>query len=160
MDLHSNLAPVESLIGVWRGEGTGHYPTIPSFTFDEELTFTNIGKPFLHYQQRTWGPGGTPIHTETGYVRVVGSDLVEFVLALPTGQAEIGEGPLIPTDTGFSMSLTSQVINSSTAKLVELTVRKYVVDGDRLHTSFGMAAVGQNLTNHLETNLVRVGENP
>lgn len=156
MELHANLEVVRSLIGVWRGEGTGHYPTITSFEFTEELTFTNIGKPFLHYQQRTWTKDGKPMHTETGYLRVPNPEQVEFILALPTGQTELGEGPLVSHDSGFTISLESRVQNSSTAKQVDMTTRSYALEGDTLRTEFGMMAVGQPLTNHLQSSLHRV----
>ena len=79
MTLHPGLSAVAGLIGTWRGEGAGEYPTIDSFTYTEEVTFTDVGKPFLHYVQRTWSPAGAPMHTETGYLRLVDGSAVEFV---------------------------------------------------------------------------------
>lgn len=156
MDLHANLKPVAALVGVWKGPGQGFYPTIKTFDYVEELTFTNIGKPFLHYQQKTWSPTGTPLHTETGYLRIPSPGNVEFILALPTGQTELAEGTLVEGEAGFKISLTSALHNSSSAKRVDATTRKYTLSGDVLEMRFGMAAVGQPMTDHLAATLTRV----
>lgn len=156
MPLHPGLAPVAGLLGTWRGGGAGEYPTITPFTYTEELTFTDVGKPFLHYVQRTWSPAGAPMHTETGYVRVVGGATVELVLALPTGQTELAEGPLTVTDNGFTCALAARVMNSSSAKQVDATERHLTLDGDTLTTRFAMAAVGVPMTGHLTSELRRV----
>src|SRR5699024_8755400 len=89
MSMHANLQPVAALVGTWRGPGNGHYPTITDFSYTEELTFTDVGKPFLAYLQRTWSPDGTPMHTESGFLRVPGPETVEMTLAQPTGQTEL-----------------------------------------------------------------------
>ena len=157
MALHPNLMPVSELVGTWQGPGHGDYPTIENFEYTEELTFTDVGKPFLHYAQRTWSPAGVAMHVETGYVRVPGDGTIELVLALPTGQTELAEGSLIMAEDGFEAELTSQVVNSASAKAVETTVRRLRLAGDELRTEFEMAAVGIELTLHLSSVLTRQG---
>ena len=156
MTLHPDLEAVAALLGTWRGEGSGEYPTIDPFEYTEELTFTDLGKPFLHYVQRTWSPAGAPMHTETGYLRVADGTSVELVLAQPTGQTELAEGPLAPTADGFAGTLDSRVVNAASAKPVEATRRHLVLAGDVLTTRFAMAAVGVPLTHHLASELHRV----
>ena len=157
MALHPALTTVTGLIGTWRGEGRGEYPTIEPFSYTEEVTFTDVGKPFLHYVQKTWSPADAPMHTETGYLRVVDGSAVEFILAQPTGQTELAEGPLTLTDDGFTSRLESRMVNSATAKHVETTVRRMELSGDVLTTSFAMAAVGVPLTHHLSSQMHRIG---
>lgn len=156
MALHPGLTAVAGLIGTWRGEGTGEYPTIDSFRYTEELTFANVGKPFLAYVQRTWGPTGAALHMETGYFRVDVGTRVEFVLAQPTGQTELAQGPLLAAARGFSCTLESRVVNSASAKQVDATQRHLELAGDVLTTRFAMAAVGIPLTHHLASKLHRV----
>lgn len=156
MSLHPALQPVSGLIGTWRGEGRGEYPTINPFEYTEEVTFAEVGKPFLVYTQKTWSPAGAPMHVETGYVRVNDGTAVEFVLAQPTGQTELAEGPLGHTADGFTCTLRSQVVNSATAKHVSETVRHIELAGDVLTTSFAMAAVGVPMTHHLAAKMRRV----
>lgn len=155
MELHPGLTSVAALIGTWRGDGAGEYPTIDSFEYTEEVTFTDIGKPFLHYVQRTWSPAGVPMHTETGYLRVVDGTAIEFVLAQPTGQTELAEGQLSSTANGLSCSLTSKVTNSASAKQVDATERRLELAGNVLTTRFAMAAVGVPMTHHLTSVLHR-----
>lgn len=155
MDLHEQLEPLKELIGTWHGTGFGKYPTITSFEYTEELTLTNVGKPFLVYQQRTWSPTGSPMHVETGYLRHPSPGTIEFILAQPTGQTELAEGTVEESPDGLTIALTARIMNASTAKTVDATTREYTLAGDALTTSFDMAAVGQPMSNHLVSHLVR-----
>lgn len=156
--MHPNLMPVAALVGTFSGEGRGEYPTISDFHYREEVTFTDIGKPFLHYVQLTWTPdGASPMHTETGYLRVGEGGHVEMTIAQPTGQTELCEGKLEVEDGVLTMTFDNiTVVNSTTAKLVHETRRIYHLSGGQLATSFDMAAVGQELTRHLTSTLKRV----
>lgn len=151
MALHPNLTPIAGLVGTWRGPGRGEYPTIAPFEYTEELTFTDVGKPFLLYAQRTWSPAGALMHVETGYLRVPGDGAIELVLALPTGQTELAEGRLTVADGGFRAELGSRVVNSASAKVVDTTERRLQLAGDQLRTEFAMAAVGVPMTHHLSS---------
>ena len=48
-----DLEPLAFLVGTWRGEGAGEYPTIESFRYGVEWVFEHTGKPFLAYGHRT-----------------------------------------------------------------------------------------------------------
>src|SRR5262245_60428164 len=110
------LEPIAFLLGTWRGEGTGEYPTIERFRYVEEVRFWHVGKPFLAYTQRTWAlDDGRPLHGEMGYWRPQPDGRIEVVLAHPTGVVEVQEG----TITGTRIALASaQVARTSTAKEV------------------------------------------
>jgi hypothetical protein len=157
-ELHPDLAPLAFLLGEWEGPGEGHYPTIEPFTFTEHLTFGHVGKPFVSYLQRTWSPDGGPMHTETGYLRAPGPSpdgrghLVELVLSMPTGVAEVLTGTVVDGD----IALTSTLVGlSPTAKRVDGTQRRFRLDGDRLVVDMAMAAVGEPMTHHLHSELRR-----
>jgi hypothetical protein len=93
IELNPALAPVAFLLGTWRGEGEGQFPSIKSFRYREEIRFTHNGKPFLIYSQRTESiDTRQPMHGEAGYLRLVGDGRVEFVIAQPIGFAEISLG--------------------------------------------------------------------
>ena len=155
--MHVNLLPVAGLVGVFHGRGRGAYPTISDFGYIEELTFADIGKPFLQYLQRTWAPDGERLmHTESGFLRVDEGGHIEMTIAQPTGQTESCEGTLETDEDGvLTLTLQAKVTNTTTAKIVHDTRRTYFLRGDQLSTTFDMAAVGQEMTRHLTSTLKR-----
>lgn len=153
-ELHPDLAAIGHLIGTWRGTGAGSYPTIEDFTYREEVTFGHVGKPFLAYGQKTRDAGtDLPLHSETGYWRLIDGRDVEVVLAHPTGILELLVGTL--ADGVFDLSSAS-VVGTPTAKSVTETRRRFEVSGDELRYEVAMAAVGVPLTHHLSATLQRV----
>ncbi|GGI07832.1 UPF0678 fatty acid-binding protein-like protein [Egicoccus halophilus] len=157
-ELHPSLAPLAGLVGTWAGAGEGHYPTIDRFTYTEQVTFTHVGRPFLAYAQRTTSPAtGLPMHAETGFLRVVGSDdparpAIELVLAHPTGVAEVEEGSLAD---GVLELATTTVGLTATAKPVRSLRRRFVLDGDVLAYDLWMAHADTPETHHLRATLHR-----
>ena len=151
--LHPSIEPLAFLLGEWAGEGKGEYPTIQPFVYGEEIRFWHVGKPYLAYGHRTWNiETGAAMHFETGYWRLPAENLVEVVIAQPTGVAEVLEGTL----DGGEISLRSSVISrTSTAKEVTETTRRLAVTGDAMTCDASMAAVGQPLTHHLHSELLR-----
>jgi hypothetical protein len=152
--LHPDIVSLTALLGTWRGEGRGEYPTIDSFGYEEEVTFSHVGKPFLAYGQRTWRqPDRFPLHAETGYLRLIGGARAELLLAHPTGITEVSEGSW----DGRLLHLRSTTIGrSASAKEVTALERRFELDGDLLRYTLAMAAVGQPLTHHLAAELRRV----
>ncbi len=155
---HPDLAPLLFLLGRWEGAGVGGYPTIESFRFGQEISFSHNGKPFLIYASRSWlldedGNQVRPLATETGYWRPQPGGQVEVVLAHPTGIAEIYIGEA----TGTKVELRTDVVaRTATAKEVTAGHRLYglIASGD-LGWAYDMAAVGQPLQPHLSAQLKR-----
>jgi hypothetical protein len=144
--LHPEVVPLAGLLGTWRGEGAGEYPTIASFRYGEEVRFWHVGKPFLAYVQRTWSPDdGRPLHAESGYWRAKPGGVVEV---------EVLEG----RPAGGRVELASTTVaTTGTAKEVTALRRRFELDGDTLAYTVAMAAVGQPLQHHLAATLRRVG---
>lgn len=154
----AEVAPLAALVGIWRGVGTGEYPTIETFRYTQEVEFRPVpGKPLLAYRSATrHRDDDRPLHAESGFLRLVGPASVELVAAQASGIVEVAEG-LVDVEVGTTdlLLISAAVVGSSTAKPVTGTERRYQVTGDTLIADMSMAAMGQPLTHHLHANLQR-----
>jgi hypothetical protein len=161
-ELHPSVTPVRFLLGRWEGVGVGGYPTIESFQFGQEITFSHNGKPYLSYVSRTWrldaeGRPAQPLAMEMGFWRPQPESRIEVVLAHPTGITEIYLGEV--SGTKIEMA-TDVVARTATAKEVRAGHRLYGLAGGDLAYAYDMAAVGEPLQPHLSAQLKRVGPAP
>jgi hypothetical protein len=156
-DLHPDVAALAPLLGTWTGGGEGKYPTIQTFEYLEEVTFSHVGKPFLVYTQKTKAVSdGRPLHAEIGYLRVPQPGRLELVLAHPNGITEIDTGTYSVTADVIGIELSSTTIGlAPSAKEVNDLARSIRIDGDDLSYTVQMGAVGQPLQDHLTATLHR-----
>jgi hypothetical protein len=152
---HPDLASIRFLLGTWRGEGAGGYPTIGSFRYGEEMIFEDVGDRYLLYRQSSWTlDEGAPVHLERGFLRP-GMDprSVELTLAHPLGLAEVGEGRV----NGTSMDISSEKIaRTATGDAVSALLRRYRVEGDALTYEIEMAMDQTPMARHLAAELRKV----
>ena len=156
---HPSLGPLLYLLGRWEGAGVGGYPTIESFRYGQEISFSHNGKPYLIYSSRTWlldddGAIGRPLAMETGFWRPQPDNQLEVLLAHPTGFAEVYLGQI--SGTKIEM-ITDAVVRTSSAKEVTAGRRLYGLIGADLGYAYDMAAVGQPLQSHLSAKLKSAG---
>jgi nitrobindin-like protein len=152
-ELNPALMPVAFLLGTWRGEGEGQYPSIKAFRYREEIRFAHNGKPFLIYSQRTEAiDTGQPMHAEAGFLRLVGGGRVEFVIAQPIGYAEIGLGRV--DGQRIDVECTS-VARTPTAKPVISISRSLWMDGEMLRYELKMGMEDVPLVRHLTASFRR-----
>lgn len=158
-NIHPNCAPLAWLIGTWRGNGQGAYPTIEGFHYGQELIFQQDGRPFIHYLSRSWitddnGEFVRDAAQETGFLRVLEDRSIEFVLSHNLGFVEIWYGDLHESRPSFEL-VTDAVARTATGKDYAGGKRLYgYVEGDLMY-AFDMAAVGQELQPHLWARLER-----
>jgi hypothetical protein len=155
-DLPELVRPYAWLIGTWRGDGVGGYPTIEAdFRFGQEITFECYGKPLLAYQSRSWAlDDNRPLSRETGFWRPQPDGRVEVVLTVAAGLVEVLYGSLVEGPAGSHLELESDVIaHTATAKQVDKEKRMYAVRGGKLMYAMEMSAVGQPLQPHLSAAL-------
>lgn len=152
-DVHAAVEPIAFLLGTWRGTGTGQYPTIDDFAYEEETVFWHNGRPWIAYVQKTRSRStGTAMHSESGYLRPQREGRIEAVIAHAFGGVEVLEGTI--EDTEIELKSTRYAI-TSTAKPVEGVERRIRIDGDRLHYDIAMAFGGHPMTAHLRAELER-----
>jgi THAP4-like, heme-binding beta-barrel domain len=162
--LHKAVQALLPFIGVWRGRGSGEYPTIESFEYAQEIRISHDGRPFVAYESRAWlvTPEGEPVrpsHREVGWWRgVVDADgaptnEVEALFISPTGIMENYLGLV----EGVKLQMaTSEVLRTGTAKEVKAGQRLYGIVDRALLYAFEMESVGQPLTPHLAARLERI----
>ncbi|XP_068657590.1 peroxynitrite isomerase Rv2717c [Aristolochia californica] len=91
--MHPAIVPLSYLLGTWRGQGEGCFPTINHFKYGEEITFSHSGKPVIAYTSKTWkSASGEPMHAESGYWRPKNDGSIEVVVAQSTGLVEVQKG--------------------------------------------------------------------
>ncbi|MFB7058909.1 FABP family protein [Streptomyces vinaceus] len=157
---HPQLKPVLHLLGRWRGSGAGEYPTLEQdFRYEQEITFSHDGRPFLRYESRAWlvdgaGTALRPSGRESGWWRILPDASVEVVLAHPTGIVETYVGRVGETEVEMS---TDTVARTPKAKEVTAMRRRYAFGDGELTIEQDMAAMGQPLTHHLRARLRRYG---
>ena len=143
-------------MGDWHGFGVVGYPTMTESRFEQEVSFSHDGRPFLSYTSRTWlvdddGARVRPSATETGFWRPGEKERdVEVLLVHPTGVAEVYVGEVVFRKIELQTDL---VARTHTAKELSANHRLYgLVEGD-LAYAVDMAAVGQELQPHFSARL-------
>lgn len=154
--IHGDLAPFAALIGRWRGEGFGSYPTIDPFRYGEEMEFASVGEPYLLYAARSWAEAdGSPLHFERGFLRPGAEPgQVELALAHPLGLTEIATGTITENALEFA---SSAIGRTPTGAAVSGSVRRYQVGGDTLTYEVDMAMDQVSMVFHVGATLRRVG---
>jgi hypothetical protein len=165
-DLHPSLEHLAFLVGEWQGLGVVGYPTMVESRFEQEISFSHDGRPFLAYISKTWlvdedAKRIRPSGCETGFWRPGKSPRdVEVLLTHPTGIVEILVGEVVFNKIELISDL---VARTETAKEVTGDKRLYGLveagDGgpDRdLAYAMDLAAVGQPLQAHLSARLRKI----
>ena len=156
-DVHPSLGPLAALVGTWRGEGDGAYPTIAPFRYREEVEFAHDGRPVLAYRQRTWRiDADAPMHAESGYLRGPMDGRAELVIAQPTGYGEVATLTVHEDDGALVLEgARTTLTRTPSAKPVTDVRRAFRVDGDTLHYDLWMTYGDHEDTHHLRAVLHR-----
>ncbi len=157
-DLHADLEPLAWLLGTWWGFGVMGYPTVEGSNYEQELTFSHDGRPFLAYESKTWlvseeGERIRPSARESGWWRIHPERKLEVLLSHPTGIVEVYVGEY----AFHKIDLVSDVIaRTDTAKEVTAMRRLYGKVEEDLAYAIDMAAQSEPLQSHLSARLRKV----
>ncbi|XP_010537834.1 PREDICTED: UPF0678 fatty acid-binding protein-like protein At1g79260 [Tarenaya hassleriana] len=151
--LHPTVAPISYLLGRWRGEGEGQFPTISSFLYGEELQFSHSGKPVIAYSQKTWKlNSGEPMHSESGFWRPKPDGTIEVVIAQSTGIVEVQKGTYNADEQ--VIKLQSQLVGNA-SKVKEISRVFELVNG-KLSYEVQMSTNTNHLQPHLKAVLNKI----
>jgi hypothetical protein len=169
-ELPPEIVRISWLLGHWEGVGQGQYPNSSNFSFIQQLEFNNDGRPFIEYESKSWelkadGSAGKPLHSEKGFWKPGEGTSVEVSISHVTGISEIWTG-LNEVLTIEEAKITSARARIATQWVGRVPSAKPVDAGDRLYGlmngelmwTYDMAAVGQEMQNHLWARLKPLSE--
>jgi hypothetical protein len=149
----------DTLEGNWAGEGRGGYPTVTSFDYRENITFTRRDEKSLAYEQRTQkrydGQSEWLVsHWENGFIRILENDELELINA-QMGRGEVLTGMIDENGPAFKIHFVSKTITND-PRMVS-SARRFELNGDTLHYEMEMQTTEvEQMTNHLRITLHRV----
>ncbi|XP_051133819.1 peroxynitrite isomerase Rv2717c [Andrographis paniculata] len=152
--VHPAVQPLAFLLGTWRGQGEGSFPTISPFRYSEELQFSHSPiKPVIAYSSKTWKlSSGEPMHSESGYWRPKLDGTIEVVVAQSTGLVEVQKGTYNAEQR--SVNLKSDLVGNA-SKVKEIHRAFEMVDGELVYV-VEMATNLTSLQTHLKAILKKV----
>jgi hypothetical protein len=155
---YASVMPVAPLLarflGTWRGSGSGSFPTMEPFDFEEEIRFLDVGSRDLAYLQRAWRANTDEVlHAEAGMWRATDEGQLTAMIAQPR-TAEVSEGTIV--DGAVTLQSISIGKSEPPSKLAAVG-RTYRIEGDELVWEMQMATQAvPELTHHLTGRLRRV----
>lgn len=146
------------LLGTWRGEGRGRFPTIEAFRYLEETKFSeNAGEMIVHFEQKSWLLDENdeivkPLHWESGFFIPTEDGQIDILNAQNSRRVEVLRGECGPANDGWILK-TRSVLHGYDPRMME-TTREFEVTGDVLRYKISMATdkVGE-IQPHLEAEL-------
>lgn len=149
--MHPALEPIKFLIGTWHSlRAKGHFPEINDFSYDETITFEEIGQPLLNFKSVS-KIGQRPMHLESGFLKInPGTSQLSFLVSHNFGICTIEEGRV----EGTTVQLEStDIIRASSAKepsVTKLRRSMTLIDENQLEIRTDMSTSRvHELTNHL-----------
>ena len=146
------------LLGTWRGSGTGEFPGMGTFPYEEDVRFLDVGTRDLVYLQRAWDSGsGEVLHAEAGTWRATADGVLAATIAQPR-TAEVSEGRIGP---GIVELASTSVGRAANASPLVATRRSYRLNRDELTYQVEMTTFAVTTsTRHLAGMLRRVADAP
>ena len=157
--LRATLARLEPLLGRWKGGGSGQYPTIEPFDYDETTEFLwSDDHPLIRFEQKTWiHSTREPSHWEVGYIRPLRESVVEIASVQVGGRLEALEATVVTEGSALILEATSLALAHDPRVL--RTRRRLRIEGDTLEYESWMSTTTTSPTdqmlNHLVARLAR-----
>ncbi|XP_014674021.1 PREDICTED: THAP domain-containing protein 4-like [Priapulus caudatus] len=155
--IHAVVKPLSWILGRWLGKaGSCTYPTMKDVKYDEEIVFSHIGQPNIHFVATSCLPDSKRVlHRETGFIRMnPTSNQLAFISAHNNGVAYVEEGTHSDRELSVASSSVQRVIWGKEPS-VRKTSRTFRRDGDVMEQVMHLETSEQSLTEHLRVTYQR-----
>ncbi|GMT14788.1 hypothetical protein PFISCL1PPCAC_6085, partial [Pristionchus fissidentatus] len=155
--LPSNLAPLSWIVGTWRSEhgGKAIFPTIPKFTYGEEITFSIPsddldGTKGLNYTAFAWSIGEKDeLHSEHGYLAVKPNTReVALTTVMNNGFVTIEEGTIRGQSIKFGVKDIGRISFSRDLPVLDMVREWTLLDGRTLQARLHMETLTHGMQEH------------
>ncbi|VDN52056.1 unnamed protein product [Dracunculus medinensis] len=148
--------PIAFLIGRWRSEfsGKAFFPTIPKFTYGEELNFSAHGyfsaNGFLRYISYAWSNSdGSEMHSEYGFITVEnGTRNLVMNTVMSNGFITIEKGIENSQSIEFTLKRIGRLNFSHDLPVTSMVRIWTLLDENRLENQLWMSTITHRLTKH------------
>ncbi|XP_017754463.1 PREDICTED: THAP domain-containing protein 4-like [Eufriesea mexicana] len=163
LPMHEVIKPLAWLKGIWKTKdpGVGKFPTIKSFTYCEEMTFTSIGQPMLNYVAKSWNiDTGNPMHYEVGFLKIIpNTNIIQLLLSHNFGVTTVEEGVIKDKIIELKATNIGRPTDGIKSPAVIELRRQFELIGDYLHHTLYMATENTpKLQEHLHAVYVKKNE--
>ncbi|XP_076234674.1 peroxynitrite isomerase THAP4 [Calliopsis andreniformis] len=160
LPMHEAIKPLAWLKGTWVTDtpGVGIFPTIKSFKYHEEISFTSIGQAMLNYSARSWNPETKkPMHYEVGYLKIIpNTNKVCLMLSHNIGVNTIEEGVLGDKVIKLKTTSVTRPTEGGQQPAVWELQREFKLNGDCLeHTLYMATSNTPELQEHLHATYIK-----
>ncbi|MEO9801941.1 MAG: heme-binding beta-barrel domain-containing protein [Reichenbachiella sp.] len=163
------IEPFTWLKGNWRGHGTGGFPTIEPFEFDDQMEFKLLEEdfkkePLIRFDETAWliakGKHNF-MHWETGFIRPLGDGTVQLYVSHNTARMEFTVGKFESVDhnsKSFKIVFSSIFLRNDTGLKNALQSKRTIsFDRDQLTYDLDISTDEHpELTSHLKVLLKRI----
>lgn len=169
LELLETMHPLTWLEGTWKGKGSGGFPTMEDFEYEDQMDFRIIknayyDEPLIHFEEIAWitTKGEKSFkHWESGYYKPTPRGQIQFYVCHNTGRIEVTYGKFQFADIKsrtFEITFESDFIRNDEGTKIALTsTRKLSFEKDCLSYSHAMSTEDvNNNTHHLKAELKRL----
>ncbi len=162
------MAPLTWLQGAWTGSGSGGFPTMNAFEYDNQIRVRYLDEafdvePLIQFEEIAWVYENDERrfkHWETGFFKPTEDDRIQFYISHNTGRIEVTYGQCVkidPNEKSFELILESNFIRNDVGlKTAHKSFRTIVLKNGSLNYSLDMTTEDiADPTFHLEATLER-----
>lgn len=149
--MHPALSPLEFLIGTWQSTSAkGHFPNVKDFSYEETITFEEIGQPLLNFKSVS-KIAERPMHLESGFLRInPGTNEIALLVSHNFGICSIEEGTVESSKIQLESTEITRMKFAKDPAVTKLRRTMTLLSNGKLEIRTDMATARvPEITNHL-----------